>query len=82
MAKYDPLQEYLERRGTTGIQLGFEDIERIIGTALPDSAARSQWWANETDPATAHVQCRSWRNAGYNAFLLSGQRVLFEKHPA
>src|SRR5579875_1352586 len=56
------------------IELAFEEVERIIGTSLPDSAARPQWWANETNPDSSHVQCRAWRTAGYDAFLLPGRR--------
>jgi hypothetical protein len=60
MAKYDPLETYLSRRGTEEIEIGFADVERIIGEMLPPSASRPQWWANETN-ATGHVQCRAWR---------------------
>ena len=79
MAKYDPLQAHLARRGSPEIELAFDEIERIIGTALPETASRPQWWANETSPDTRHVQCRAWRDAGYDAFLLPGGRVLFRK---
>lgn len=47
---------------------------------LPNSASRPQWWANETDPDSRHVQSRAWRNAGYDAFLLpSRERVRFTR---
>lgn len=77
MAKYDPLQAYLARRASPEIELAFEEVERIIGTSLPESAGRPQWWANESSPDSNHVQCRAWHGAGYNAFLLPGRRVLF-----
>ncbi|HWJ37348.1 MAG TPA: hypothetical protein VNR86_01115 [Sphingomicrobium sp.] len=77
MAKYDPLEAYLHRRGSAEVELAFEEVERIIGTRLPDSASRPQWWANETNPDSSHVQCRAWRSAGYDAFMLPGRRVLF-----
>jgi len=79
MAKYDPLEAYLTRRGSAELELAFEEVERIIGGKLPDSAQRPQWWANETDPDTSHVQRRSWGKAGYDAFLLPGGRVLFRQ---
>jgi hypothetical protein len=79
MAKYDPLGSYLSRRGSVEIELAFEEVERIVGGRLPDSASRPQWWANETDPDTNHVQCKSWRDAGYDAFLLPGSRILFRQ---
>jgi hypothetical protein len=82
VAKYDPLETYLRRRAGAELELSFADIERIVGAMLPNSASRPQWWANETDPASSHVQCRAWRNAGYDAFLLPGGRVLFSRRAA
>ena len=79
VAKYDPLETYLKRRAGAELELSFADIERIVGAMLPNSASRPQWWANETDPASSHVQCRAWRDAGYNAFLLPRERVLFTR---
>ena len=79
MAKYDPLEAYLNRRGGEEIEIGFQELERILGDALPASASRPQWWANESKPDTAHVQCRAWRNAGFDAFLLPKERVLFRR---
>jgi len=83
MAKYDPLQSWLRRHAGAEVELGFADIERIIGGMLPNSAARPQWWANETDPESRHVQARAWRGAGYDAFLLAGEeRVRFTRRKA
>jgi hypothetical protein len=40
----------------------------------------SRWWANVTDLKTTHVQRNAWREAGYDAFLISGsERVTFRK---
>lgn len=78
MARYDPLHAHLARCDSDEIELGFAEIQRIIGDALPASAKRPQWWANEANP-TGHVQCRAWRNAGYEAFLLPRERVLFRR---
>ena len=82
VAKYDPLETYLKRRAGTELELSFVDIERIIGAMLPNRASRSQWWANETNPASRHVQCHAWRNAGYDAVLLPRERVLFTRRTA
>lgn len=82
MAKYDPLEAYLCRQKSEELELAFADLERIIGTALPASASRPQWWANERNPVTAHVQRHSWGRAGYDAFLLPGSRVLFRRSTA
>jgi len=78
MAKYDPLEAYLHRQRGSQVELSFADIERIIGSMLPNSASRSQWWANETNPDSRHVQCRAWQNAGYDANLVKdAERVRF-----
>jgi hypothetical protein len=83
MSKYRPLQEYLAGRGGPELQLSFGDVERIVGGILPRSAARRQWWANESDPFSSHVQCRAWREAGYDAFpRVSKRLVRFRRHPA
>ncbi|MBO9707976.1 MAG: hypothetical protein J7521_07180 [Caulobacter sp.] len=83
MAKYDPLSGYLRRQKTDRLELSFAEIERIVGAMLPKSAARPQWWANETDPSGRHVQIRAWREAGFAAFLIAGaDRVRFERRPA
>ena len=80
MAKYDPLEAWLKRRGGTEVELTFADVERIIGGMLPNSAQRSQWWANESDPKSRHVQSRAWRNAGYDALPVADEeRVRFRK---
>lgn len=60
MAKYDALGAHLGRRGSVELELAFDEIERIVGSRLPDTASRPQWSANETEPGTRHVQCRSW----------------------
>ena len=79
MAKYDPLEAYLHRRGSAEVELAFEEVERIFGTRLRDSASRPQWWAIEADADTSHVQCKAWQAAGYDAFMLPQGRVLFRQ---
>lgn len=51
----------------------------MLGAFLPNRAARPQWWANETSPGSNHVQTAAWRDAGFNAFLESGERARFER---
>ena len=67
MAKYDPLQEYLERipPDVHEIRLSFHDIERILGDALPASAHDwPAWWANQTRLDT-RPHARAWLLAGW-----------------
>lgn len=80
MAKYDPLLAHLKRQTTATYDMSFREIERLLSTLLPKSAQRPEWWANETDLNTAHVQCRAWLSAGYKAYLRKGEeRVRFER---
>ncbi len=80
MGKYDGLRDYLHQQGGPEFSLTFREIEKVIGGSLPKSADRPQWWANVTDPKTTHVQRNAWREAGYDAFLVSGSdRVTFRK---
>lgn len=80
MAKYDPLHLYLRRKTASELEMSFRDVERVIGAMLPNSAARPQWWANEADTGTSHVQTRAWRDAGYDAFLIAGEdRIRFQR---
>ena len=72
MSDYDALRDYLIQQTSQEIELGFWEIEEIIGRRLPPSADRSQWWANEVDPY--HPQREAWRAAGFDAFLVAGSR--------
>lgn len=80
MGYYDPLRDYLTRRGDGEVTLSFADIEGIIGRPLPPSAWKyDAWWANVGDSqATQHSHARSWDAAGYLASVNRGEgKVLF-----
>ena len=63
MAKYDPLFEYLCKAGDEPVTLGFDEIEKLVGS-LPASATKyPAWWANEAGEGR-HVQAKAWLNAG------------------
>ena len=79
MPKYTPLYDYLRRKPGPEVEMSFVQIERVIGAMLPNSASRPQWWANERSPETRHVQCSAWLDAGYEAFLLPRDHVVFRK---
>lgn len=80
MAKYDPLRRFLKRSARSEVKMTFADVERVIGGMLPKSAQRPQWWANETDPLSRHVQSKAWLEAGFEAFLLPGaDQVIFRR---
>ena len=80
MGIYDPLRDHLRKQRLQEFELKFSEIENIIGRHLPKSAARPQWWANQKDGM--RPQRDSWRDAGYDAFLIKGgERVRFCRTP-
>ncbi|CAN5308010.1 hypothetical protein BH10PSE1_BH10PSE1_13700 [soil metagenome] len=79
MGKYDPLRDHLRRRREPKLELSFADVERRLGYMLPNSAASPDWWACVGEPGPREVQKIAWREAGYDATLLSGERVRFQR---
>ena len=57
----------------------FRDIERILRALLPASARLPQWWGNKIAGDSGNVQSRSWTRAGYDAHLISEERILFKR---
>ena len=81
--KYDPLRDYLKAQKQDELVLSFEQIEDILGFALPRAAHRAEWWFDDT-PEHPKLQRQAVRDAGYDARRLSeGNKVRFEKslHP-
>ena len=72
-SKYDLLRDYLNGQRFSELTLSFRDIEKIIGSHLPRSAERPQWWANETSKV-GYLQRRAWLDAKFDAFLIPGAR--------
>lgn len=68
MSVYQPLQRYLESRAEPAITLTYEEIEKVLGRPLPDTARRDkmrQWWAN----TESHSQALAWLKARRKAKL-------------
>jgi hypothetical protein len=62
MKKYHPLGAYLIKQSEVAISLTFQEIEKILGFALPYSAyCHRAWWAN----SLSHPQACSWLNVGW-----------------
>jgi hypothetical protein len=75
-----PLYEYLEHRYASLVVLTFEQIESLIGFALPEAAVTDvSWWTGES---AADPQTGAWRVTGRLATpnLLAGN-VAFERVP-
>lgn len=80
MGKYDALEGHLRRQRLAELEMSFREIERVIGALLPKSAHRPQWWANERDFDSAHVQCQAWLRAGYEASVATrAEKVRFKR---
>ena len=61
-SKYDPLGSYLSSRNGDTWEARFEEVERVLGFALPPSArAHQAWWSNSKPYA------RVWLDAGWRA---------------
>jgi len=79
--KYRLLYEYLENRYANTVVLTFEQIEALLGFALPDLARTDQAWWTTADMSIAEVHCSdAWtlarRTAKPNLFA---QTVVFER---
>lgn len=80
MSKYEPLGEYLGSCEGPVVVARFDQLERILGFSLPDSARRhAAWWANQAGPG--HVQAAAWQGAGWATrnLDLGGESVEFER---
>jgi len=73
--KYYKLEEYL-KKCENDITLTFQEIEKILGFALPLSAYNyPAWWAN-----SGHSHASAWINAGMRTdFIKLGKSVSFKK---
>lgn len=78
MGKFTPLADYCNEQSLTEFELPFHKIESIIGSKLPESAQRPQYWANVVDgggPVRSAM-----RNTRYETFLFAGsRRVRFKR---
>jgi hypothetical protein len=70
------MMQFLTVQATDRIRLDFQEVERILGRALPKSAGDYQaWWAN--DPT--HSQAKAWLEVGWQTenLNLHGRTVEF-----
>ena len=79
MSKYEPLATHLRESGKTVVSMTFDEIERVIGAALPASAFRHRaWWSN--NPANS-VITYAWLKAGYKTadVNMPGRKLVFRR---
>jgi hypothetical protein len=63
--EYRALYTYLERRYASVVVLTFEQIEALLGFALPTPArTEREWWTEVVD---SHHHCAAWTGAGRSA---------------
>jgi hypothetical protein len=80
---YEALSEYLKRQKQTEFVLTFEQIEEIIGAALPRAAHRASWWDSLRSPDLKMPQREACLAAGFAATRLpDGRSVRFRRLPA
>jgi hypothetical protein len=82
VSKYEPLPHFLSGKSASSLRLAFEDIEDILGFALPKSAyAHEAWWSNNE---TGHSHARVWMRAGWRTSEvdLASRQVTFERQTA
>jgi hypothetical protein len=77
---YDALRDYLQKQKLAEFVLSFEQIEEVIGAALPRAAQRASWWETLRSPQERMPQREACLAAGYIATRLpDGKSVRFKK---
>lgn len=83
MSQYEPLAKFLDSLDEPVWNASFEEVERILDRALPNSAYRyNAWWANQN--GAGHSQTAGWLDAGWKtaALDLAAKTVRFERQDA
>ena len=80
-AEYQGLYTYLERRYASTVVLTFEQMEALLGFALPTLACTDRdWWTGVAASATGYPA--AWIGAGRTAAPnLAARTVTFERLP-
>jgi hypothetical protein len=77
---YDALRDYLKGQKLLEFVLSFEQVEEIIGGALPRAAQRASWWETLRSPQEKMPQREACLAAGYIATRMpDGNSVRFKK---
>lgn len=65
MSKYAPLVEHLRLLPSDEVRLSFNEVEQILGFALPKSALRHQAWWGNSRTRDSHNWAYLWLRAGW-----------------
>ena len=80
MNDYDALRDYLKQQMRPEFVLRFDEIEEIIGAALPRAAHRASWWETLRSPQEKMPQREACLAGGYIATRLAdGKSVRFKR---
>ena len=80
MSDYDRLRDYLKGKAVPELVLSFEQIEDIIGDALPRAAQRASWWDTLRSPQEKMPQREACLAARYVATQMpDGRSVRFRR---
>jgi hypothetical protein len=78
MSKYQKLSRYLISLSGDEWMADFREIEKILGSGLPDSARLyPAWWSNQA--GEGHTQSNAWQAPGWRTTKLdlAGEKVTF-----
>jgi hypothetical protein len=77
---YDALRDYLKKQTSPEFVLSFEQIEELIGAALPRAAQRASWWETLRSPDVRMPQREACLAGGYIATRQAdGKSVRFKR---
>ena len=80
MSDYDRLRDYLKAKTVPELVLSFEEIEDIIGAALPRAAQRASWWDTLRSPQEKMPQREACLATRYVATRMpDGRSVRFRR---
>ncbi|HWX61890.1 DUF7662 domain-containing protein [Bradyrhizobium sp.] len=80
MSDYDGLRDYLKGKTVPEFVLSFDEIEEIIGAALPRAAHRASWWDTLRSPQEKMPQREACLAGGYVATRMpDGRTVRFRR---
>jgi hypothetical protein len=71
VSNYDPLRDFLKKQTRLEFSLTFEEIEEILGFALPRASHRASWWETMRSPQVAAPQRVACYYGGYIAIRAS-----------
>jgi hypothetical protein len=77
---YDALRDYLKGQTSPEFVLSFDEIEELIGAALPRAAQRASWWETLRSPEVKMPQREACLAGGYIATRQAdGKSVRFKR---